>query len=140
MAHRIEPENVTRSRDEHSLGELFSRLTNDITVLFRQEVALAKAELTQKAVHIGRDIGFLLGGAAVVYAGFLALLAALIIGLGQAGLTWWASALIVGIIVTAGGGFLVWKGLDNLQHEQLVPEQTLDSLKEDAAWAKTQTT
>jgi hypothetical protein len=139
MAHRIDQETVHSASDGHSLGELFSDLTRDMTTLVRQEVALAKAEVSQKTAHVGKDIGFLAAGGAVAYAGFLALVAALIIGLGQAGLTWWASALLVGVLVAGIGGFLVWRGLDNLKHETLVPEQTLETLKEDAAWAKAQT-
>jgi hypothetical protein len=140
MAYQIHREPVTSSSDGHSLGELFSTLTRDTTTLIRQEVALAKAELSQKAAHVGKDIGFLAAGGAVVYAGFLALVAALIIGLGQAGLTWWVSALLVGLLVAGLGAFLLWKGLDNLRHETLVPEQTIETLKEDATWAKAHTT
>jgi hypothetical protein len=88
MAREIQQETITRRSDERSLGDLFSELTHEITTLLRQEVTLAKTELSQKAAHVGRDVGFLLAGGAVAYAGLLALVAALIIGLGQAGLTW----------------------------------------------------
>jgi hypothetical protein len=45
----------------------------------------------------------------------------------------------VGILVAGLGAFLVWKGLDNLKREDLAPRQTLETLKEDAAWTKAQT-
>ena len=137
------PEHITELRsatDDRSLGELFSDLSRETTTLVRQEVALAKAEMSQKASQAGKDIGFLVAGGAVVYAGLLALIAALIVGLGQAGLTWWLSALFVGIIVAAVGGALVWTGADRLKHLSTVPSQTIETLKEDQQWAKDQTT
>lgn len=141
MAHEIgrASDNRTTGGDDRSLGELFSELTRETTTLVRQEVELAKVEMTQKAGSVGKDIGFLVAGGAVAYAGFLALLAALIIGLGQLGVTWWLSALIVGAIVAAIGGFLVMRGMNNLKQEDMAPRATLDTLKEDAQWAKEQT-
>ncbi|HLJ67445.1 MAG TPA: phage holin family protein [Chloroflexota bacterium] len=124
--------------DDRSLGELFSDLSRETTTLVRQEVALAKAELSQKAAQAGKDVGFLAAGGAVAYAGFLALVAALIIGLGQAGLSWWVSALLVGIVVAAIGGALVWTGIQQLRNLNPTPTQTIESLKENQAWTKDQ--
>jgi hypothetical protein len=95
--------------------------------------------MTQKAAEVGKDVGFLAAGGLVLYAGFLALLAAVIVGLGQAGLPWWVSALIVGIVVVAAGGALVWSGLNSLKHVSPVPQQTVATLREDQQWAKEQT-
>ena len=126
-------------RDEPSLGELFAELARETSTLVRQEVELAKTEMSQKAVRVGRDVGFLAIGGAVLYAGFLALLAALIVGLGQLGLPWWLSALLVGLVVAAVGGFLIQQGLAALRREDLAPRQTIATLKEDAEWAREQT-
>jgi hypothetical protein len=115
--------------EDRSVGELFSDLTRDLSALVRQEVTLAKTELSQKASKAGRDVGFLAGGAFVAYAGFLALLAALILLLGRTGMPLWASALLVGVVVTLLGGFLVKKGLDAFKGEDLVPRETLESFK-----------
>jgi len=131
------PTNPTTSNDQ-SLGDLFAELSRETSDLVREEVSLAKTELTDKAVAVGKDVGFLVAGGAVLYAGFLALIAALIIGLGQAGLTWWVSALIVGIVVAAIGGFLAWQGINNLKQTSLAPQETLTSLKEDVQWTKNQ--
>jgi hypothetical protein len=94
--------------------------------------------LSDKASRVGKDIGALAVGGAVAYAGFLALLAAIIIGLGQLGLPWWIAALIVGVVVVAIGGFMVQKGLTALKHQNMMPQQTITSLKEDQTWAKEQ--
>ncbi len=125
--------------DERSLGELFAELAHETSTLVRQEVELAKTELSQNATRIGKDLAFLAVGGAVAYAGFLALLAALAIGLGQLGVPWWLAALIVGLVVVGVGYFLVQRGLNALKQEDLAPRQTIESLKEDKEWAKAQT-
>jgi hypothetical protein len=133
MMHEAQP-----ARDERSLGELFGDLTREITTLVRQEATLAKTEIGQKAARVGKDVGMLAAGGAVAYAGLLALIAAVIALLVEAGMTWWGSALLVGVVVAAIGGFLVWRGLDALKHEDLAPRETVETIKEDATWARRQ--
>jgi hypothetical protein len=123
-------------KDDRSLGELFSELSRETSTLVRQEVDLAKTELTHKATEVGKDIGFLAAGALVAYAGFLTLVAMLVIALAQLGVTWWLSALIVGVVVLLAGGMLVRTGLAALRSESVVPKQTIETLQEDAQWAK----
>lgn len=125
-------------RDERSLGELFGDLARETSTLVRQEVQLAKTEMTQKATAVGKDIGFLAVGGLIAYAGLLALIATVIIILGMAGLPWWLAALIVTVIVLAIGGILVQRGLNALKHQSMAPEQTIQTLKEDRQWAKEQ--
>jgi len=141
MAHQINGEYVTEQRqgpaEERSIGELFSDLTRDLSTLVRQEVDLAKTEMSHKAAAVGRDIGFLAAGAAVAYAGFLAIIAAVIIAVAHV-LPWWLSALLVGIVVAAIGGYLAWQGMQDLKKTNLAPTQTLETLKEDSTWAKDQ--
>jgi len=126
------------SKDERSLGELFSALAQDTSTLVRKEVQLAKTEMTQKASRVGKDVGFLAAGGAVAYAGLLAVLAGIIVMLGQV-IPMWLSALLVGLVVGGVGYFLVRKGLDALRQEDLAPRQTIETLKEDQQWAKDQT-
>jgi tetrahydromethanopterin S-methyltransferase subunit G len=125
-------------REERSLGELFGDLARETGTLVRQEVQLAKTEMSQNASRVGRDIGFLAVGGLVAYAGVLGILAAVILGLVAAGLEPWLAALIVGVVVTLAGYLLVRRGLDALKHQELAPRQTVESLKEDAQWAKQQ--
>lgn len=122
------------ARDERSLGELLAELSREISTLVRQEAALARTELAQKASRLGRDVGMLAVGGAVAYAGLLAIVAAVIILITQAGLPWWASALLVGVVVAALGGLLVWNGLNAMKREDLAPRETIETLKEDAQW------
>jgi len=124
--------------EERSLGELFGDLARDTGTLVRQEVDLARTELTQKASRAARDLGFLAVGGLVVYAGFLGVLAAVVLGLVAAGLDAWAAALLVGVVVAVVGAVLVQRGLSALKREELAPRQTVETLKEDARWAKEQ--
>jgi len=124
------------ARDDRSLGELFGDLTREISTLVRQEATLARTELSQKASRLGKDIGMLAAGGAVAYAGLLAILAALIMGLTAAGLPGWVAALLVGVVVAVVGGLLVWSGLNAIKQEDLAPRQTVETIKEDAQWIR----
>jgi hypothetical protein len=126
------------SKDDRSLGELFSALAQDTSTLVRKEVQLAKTEMSQKASRVGKNVGFLAAGGAVAYAGLLAVIAGIIILLGQV-IPMWLSALLVGLVVAGVGYFLVRRGLDALKQEDLAPRQTIETLKEDQQWAKDQT-
>jgi hypothetical protein len=129
---------VQARKDERSLGELFGDLARDMGVLVRQEVGLATSEMTHKASSAARDLAVVVAGGLVAYAGLMAMLAALIIGLAVAGLGWWQSALLVGVVVAVIGAVLVQRGLGALKRADLAPRETLDTLKEDTRWAKDQ--
>lgn len=128
-----------RAGEDRSLGDLFSELSRETTTLVRQEMTLAKTELTQKATQAGKDVGFLAVGGAIAYAGLLAFVAACILALNLIVHLWWLSALIVAIVVAVIGYAMVRKGLENLRQGNLAPTETLDTLKQDARWAKEQT-
>jgi len=125
-------------RDDRSLGELFAELAQETSTLVRQEVELARVELGQKASRIGRDIASLVLGGAVAYAGFLAIMAAVIVALADAGLDWWLAALLVGLVVAGVGAALLARGRAALQNASLAPSRTVETLKEDQEWAKEQ--
>ena len=116
-------------QSERSLSELLGELTQDIVTLVRQEMILAKAEISQKAVRIGKNIGLIAGGALIGYAGLLTILVALVLLLAQV-IVLWASALIIGVVVTLVGAALASRALGALRNENLVPQQTLKSLQE----------
>lgn len=127
-----------QGRDDRSIGELFAELARETATLVRQEVQLAKEEMSQKASRVGKDVGFLALGGAVAYAGLLAIIAGVIFLLGLA-IPLWLSALLVGAVVAIVGYVLVRKGLDALKREDLTPRETVNTLKEDKEWAKDQT-
>ena len=127
-----------QGKDDRSIGELFAELSQEAATLVRQEVQLAKTEMSQKASRVGKDVGFLAAGGAVAYAGLLAIIAGVIFLLALA-IPLWLSALLVGIAVAAVGYVLVRKGLDALKQENPAPQETIETLKEDKEWAKDQT-
>jgi hypothetical protein len=124
--------------EDRSLGDLLTDLTAEIGALVRQELALARVELGDKATRMGRDAGYLAVGGAVAYAGFLALVAAVILGLGFAIGSVVAAAFIVALIVLGAGYWLVQTGLNRLKHDDVAPRQTLETLKSNVNWAKDQ--
>lgn len=128
---------MQRQEDTRSLGELFSELANETTMLVRQEIQLARTEMTQKATQAGKDVGMIGAGGALAYAGLLALIAALIIGLGEL-IPLWLSALIVGLVVVGVGYLLIQRGLTALKQIDPKPQQTIQSLQEDKEWVKEQ--
>ncbi len=124
-------------KQDRSIGDLFSELASETSLLIRQEVALAKVELSQKANRVGKNVGFLLLGGAVAYAALLALLAAVIILLANI-MAWWLAAFVVAVVVGIVAAVLISKALAALKKTDVAPRQTIETLKEDAQWAKQQ--
>lgn len=118
-------------------GELFQELADEARSLISLEVTLAKAELSQKAAQAGKGAGYVAAGGFVIYAGFLALVMAAIIGLANF-IAPWLSALIVGIVVALIGYIVVRKGMSELKGPNLVPKHTIATLKQDKDWAQDQ--
>lgn len=120
-----------------STGELIKQLSEQTSTLVRQELDLAKAELTQKGKTAGVGAG-MLGGAGVT--GMLALgalTATLILLLAEA-MDAWVAALIVTAIWAGAAGILALAGRDRVKEGMPpAPEQTVESVKEDVQWAKT---
>jgi drug/metabolite transporter (DMT)-like permease len=129
---------MARARDDMSLPELFEELARETSTLIRQEMQLVVAEVRQSTEAIGRSIAFLVAGGAVAYAGLLVLLAAVVIGLGQLGVTWWLAALIVGVVVAVVGYILVTRAQAELQTAMRALDQIGKTLQEDEAWLKKQ--
>jgi uncharacterized membrane protein YqjE len=127
-----------QQREDRSIGELFSELSQKTTTLVRQEIELAKVEMSQKASRVGKNVGFLVIGGVVAYTGLLAVVAAGIILLGQV-IAYWLSAAIIGVVIAAVGGVLVIKGANTLRQEEPTPRETVETLQEDKEWLKDQT-
>jgi hypothetical protein len=122
---------------ERSLGELFGKLSNETSTLIRQEMELARAELTEKGKEAGKGAGLFGGAGAVGLLGAGALTAGVILLLDLA-IAAWLAAIIVGLVYVAVAAFLGLKGRDRIQAATPpVPEQTVDTVKEDVEWAKT---
>lgn len=122
---------------EPSLGELFSDLSREFSMLVRQEMHLAQVEMSQKAKKAGKSVAFAAAGGFIAYAGFIVLLIAAVIGLSYF-MADWLAALLVGLVVAAVGGFLARKGLSDLKTINPAPKQTIETLQEDKEFFKRQ--
>jgi hypothetical protein len=126
-------------REDRSIGELFGQLSQDMTLLFRQELQLARAELSEKISQVTSNLVAVVTGGFVAYVGALALVAALILGLQDlAEISPWVSALIVGAIFAVAGYVMLNRGLKELKRVDLAPRRTVETLKDDVQWAKEQ--
>jgi len=125
------------TKEERSLGDLFSELASETGTLVRQEVALAQVEMTKKATRVGKNVGYLVVGGAVGYAAALTLIAALVIGLSYF-IPAWAAALVVGVVIGIAAFVMISSALTALKNTDLAPRETVETLKEDAQWLKNQ--
>jgi Putative Actinobacterial Holin-X, holin superfamily III len=128
----------TEDLRDRSLGELLKQLSEQTTRLVHQELELAKAEITQKGKQAGMGAGLFGGAGAIGLAALGALTACFILALNEI-MPAWLAALIVAVIYGAIAAFLALRGRDKVkQATPLVPEQTVETVKEDVEWAKTQ--
>ena len=122
---------------ERPIGELFSKLSNETSTLIRQEMELARAELTEKGKEAGKGAGLFGGAGAVGLLGAGALTAGVILLLATA-IAGWLAAVLVGLVYVAVAAFLALQGRKRIQAATPpMPEQTIDTVKEDVEWAKT---
>jgi hypothetical protein len=135
------------SRSE-SIPDLIKELRDEALLLVRQEVALAKTEMSEKIGRTLRNTAYMIAGALVAFLGLVFILQAVTaltgVGLKAAGVApeqcLWLAPLIVGVVVAVIGTIFVTKGIATLKNETLVPEKTIDSLKGDKAWIQSKTT
>jgi uncharacterized membrane protein YqjE len=124
---------------DQSIGDLVKDLATETSTLVRQEIDLAKAEMTERGKRAGTGAGMLGAAALVALLAGGALTACLIAALDRAMATWLA-ALVVTVVYCAIAGVLAVTGRKQIQEAAPpVPEQAIDSVKEDVQWAKTRT-
>jgi len=131
---------------EPTLGQLLKELSSETQNLLQQEIELAKAEMSEKAARVGRNVASLVIGGLVIYAGFLAIIAAASYGLMELlndrispEIAIWLAPLIVGGFVILIGYVLTHKAIATLKNESLAPRQTIQSIRENTQWFKNQT-
>jgi len=126
-------------REDRSIGELFGQLSQDMTLLFRQELQLARAEMSDKISQLTTNLTSVAAGGFVAYLGGLALVAALILAIRDlANISLAVSALIVGAVLAIAGYVMLQRGMKELKRVDLAPRRTVESLKDDVQWAKEQ--
>lgn len=126
-------------RQERSIGELFGQLSQDMTLLVRQEIQLARTEMSDKLSRLATNLISVAAGGFVAYLGGLALVAAAILALRDlANISLAVSALIVGAVLAVIGWVMLQRGLKEMKRVDLAPRRTVETLKDDVQWAKEQ--
>ena len=132
---RIEPYPTQPKQPDKSIGDLFGELSHEFTELVRTQTELAKTEIRAQANNAKRAAGAF-GGAAI--AGYMALLLlsfAAAWGLSEV-VPEGVAFLIVGVIYAVVAGFLFMRGRERAREFSIVPEETVESVKEDVQWAQ----
>ena len=125
-----------RSPETKPVSELISDALQQFSRLMRNEVALARAEVTDKAKQVARG-GAMLGIAAfVALPALFILMMALAAGLHELGLAWWLSYLVTAVVGFVVAAILGMVGMNRLKAEALVPNRTINQLHRDAATMK----
>ena len=122
--------------NEVPIGDLFKQIGQDASTLVRQEITLAKLELRESAKGLAQDAGKLGAAAGLGLLGALALVAFVIVGLGDLIDNYWLSALIVAVLLLGGAALLARGALAHMKRNSLAPEETVQTLREDQRWAK----
>ena len=118
---------------------MFADLTREARMLIQQEILLAKTELAHNTSRLLPSATMIVAGGLIAYGGVLAIVAAVVLGLIAIGLVAWLAALIGGVAIAGIGYALVRAGLASFRPKELKPRQTIETLKEDARWLRTQT-
>jgi hypothetical protein len=136
--------NLERKPGEFPLTSLLRDLRDEVTTLLRQEIALAKAEISEKIKRLTRDIALIaVGGILAIVAAIFLLLAVrdlLAVGLlaagVSAGVAVWLAPLIIALAIGIAAWVMIDRGRKALAKEDLTPRKTIQSLREDQQWAK----
>ena len=125
---------------ERPLGEVARDLTRDLSLLVRQEVELAKSEMAEKGRVAAPGLG-MIGGAGVVGLMAAGALTAFLVLVLSIVLDEWLAALLVGLVLAAVAFLLAKQGKERVEEAgSPLPEQTIETVKEDVEWAKTRAT
>jgi len=135
MQTRREVDERVASLSRESFGELLGQLANNSSALVRDEIQLAKQEMSEKFTRLRSAIIVVTTGAFIGVLATLALTAAAIIGLASYVGPGNAS-LIIGVALAIIAGIIVLTGVSRMKRTSLKPEQTIETLEEDKEWLK----
>lgn len=121
---------------DRSLADVLTNIGDDLGRLVRGEIALLKAEVRENATKVGTGVGMFGGAGLAALFAVEFLLLALLFGLTAAGLQTWLAALIVGVALAAVAGFLALRGKKNVSSASVMPVETMQQIKNDAAALK----
>ncbi len=120
------------------LPDLFGDVVADGTALFRSEVRLARAEVSDKLNQLTRGLTMLVVGAVLLIPALVVLMTALVAALVDQGTEPTLAAAIVGGVALVVGIVLMFAGMRSFKSDNLVPRATIQQLQNDASLAKQQ--
>lgn len=138
--------NILHERDieleTESVGNLLKDLRDEVMIMIRQQIELAKTETNEKISVLSKNTGMLFAGGLVLFTGFLFLITSLsflgyqgLLAAGvSSGIAMWLMPLITAVIVGGIGAFLVSKSINTFKRTSLTPNKTVHTLKEDQQW------
>lgn len=121
--------------EDASAGELVAQLTDDISTLVRDEVALAKRDLATAGKRAGIGVGLFGAAGAVAWFGLGTLVAAAVLGLATA-MDAWLAALIVAVVLFVLAGVAALVGKSSVQKAPEPPRERVESVKADVSAAR----
>ena len=122
---------MATDKSDKSLGSLFSELTRETVDLIRKEIALARAEMSEKISSAQTGVTSIAIGAAVLLAGLFLILQAIVNGVAMIlppEMAPWLAPLLVGLVVAVIGYMMLKGGTSKLEPNKLLPHRTMDSL------------
>ena len=129
---------MTEPEEGRSIGTLFGDLGRQVSTIVRGEIDLARVEITSAIGRMGRGAATTAAGGALVYAGLLVVLIAIVLGLIEAGLDPWLAALLVGAVALIIGALVTSMGVQQIRSTELAPKQTAQTVRENVEFVKEQ--
>lgn len=130
---------MATDKSDKSLGSLFSELTRETVDLIRKEIALARAEMSEKISSAQTGVTSIAIGAAVLLAGIFLILQAIVNGVAMVlppEVAPWLAPLLVGLVVAVIGYMMLKGGSSKLHADKLLPHRTMDSLSRNKTVAR----
>jgi len=127
---------MSSQHDQRSVSELIAEVVNQFSKLIRNEMAIARAELSAKAVEAALGAGFLVGAALLLIPAIVLLLMALAAGLVELGLSPFVANLIAGVVGLLLSGTLAYIGKTKLSADHLKPKRTINEIELDISAVK----
>ena len=129
---------MERHEESRGIGDLLGDLGRQVSTLVRKEIDLARVEVTSSIGRMGRGAAMAGAGGALLYAGVLVLLGAIVLGLVEAGLDGWLAALIVAAGALIVGAIVTSMGVKQIQTTDVAPTQTVETVRENVEFVKEQ--
>ena len=129
---------MTQRQESRGIGDLLGDLGRQVSTLVRKEIDLARVEVTSSVGKMSRGAAMAGAGGAILYAGLLVLLVAAVLGLIEAGMEPWLSALVVALVVLAIGGAITAMGVNRIRETDLAPKETAETVRENVEYVKEQ--